>query len=359
MKAQSPLCHHHMLSASQTSTSMAQRHSLYSLQVLLLVASFVTTGPVLAANSSPLPKLTLDKNITLSGLSSGGYMAVQFHLAYSAEVQGAAIVAAGPVYCAANSLQTAFAHCLNQSASTPDLTAAKAYLTAQQQQGAIDALENLVDDKVWLFHGTKDSTVAAAVSDALAVQYQSLLPKNKVVYIKDQPFAHHFPTNHNKGTACAESKTPFIGNCGYDAAGALLSHLLPGLKPQADKTSGQLLELDQYGLAPKAKGQLGATGYVYVPENCSKGQSCRLHVSFHGCKQYAGAVGDAYARLTGLNEYADSNQLVVLYPQADKSVMNPNGCWDWWGYSGEDYATKKGAQMQAVKQLIDVLQGRP
>lgn len=112
-------------------------------------------------------------------------MAAQFHLAYSSEVQGAAIVAAGPVYCAANSLQTAFAHCLDQSGSTPDLTAASAYLKAQQQQGAIDAHENLSDDKIWLFHGTKDSTVAAPVSDSLALQYQSLLAKNNVVYVKD------------------------------------------------------------------------------------------------------------------------------------------------------------------------------
>lgn len=332
------------------------------LQALLVAASVaasvVATGPALAAEQPPLPKLTLDKNITVSGLSSGGYMAAQFHLAYSSEVQGAAIVAAGPVYCAANSLQTAFAHCLNQSSSTPDLTAARAYLETQQKQGAIDALEHLADDKVWLFHGTKDTTVAAPVSDALAVQYQSLLPKNNVVYVKDQPFAHHFPTDHNKGTDCASSSTPFIGNCGYDAAGALLKHLLPGLKPRTEKASGQLLEIDQYGLAAKAKGQLGKTGYLYVPQSCSQGQQCRLHVSFHGCKQYAGAVGDAYARLTGLNEYADSNQLAVLYPQADKSVMNPNGCWDWWGYSGENYATKNGAQMQAIKQLIEVLQGR-
>lgn len=353
MKAQSSFCHHNMRTAKKACRTMAPLHAL------LIAASFVATSPVLAANSSPLPKLTLDKNITVSGLSSGGYMAAQFHLAYSAQVQGAAIIAAGPVYCAANSLQTAFAHCLNQSSSAPDLTAASAYLTAEQQQGGIDALKNLADDKVWLFHGTKDSTVAAAVSDALAQQYQSLLPSTQIRYVKDQPFAHHFPTDHSKGTDCAESKAPFIGNCGYDAAGALLSHLLPGLKPRVDKTSGQLLALDQYGLAAKAKGQLGAAGYLYVPQSCSTGQSCRLHVSFHGCKQYAGAVGDAYARLTGLNEYADSNQLVVLYPQADKSVMNPNGCWDWWGYSGEDYATKKGAQMQAVKQLIDALPAQP
>lgn len=365
MKAAGSFCHHNIQTASKTSGIMLP------LQALLLAASFVASGPLSATEKAadeaaekateqtPLPKLTLQKNITLSGLSSGGYMAAQFHLAYSAEVQGAAIVAAGPVYCAANSLQTAFAHCLNQSSSTPDLTAASAYLKTQQQQGAIDALENLADDKVWIFHGTKDSTVAAVVSDALAKQYQSLLPTSNVLYIKDKPFAHHFPTVHHKGTDCAASTAPFIGNCGYDAAGALLQHLLPGLKTRADHTSGQLLALNQYALAPKAKGQLGETGYLYVPISCSKGQQCRLHVSFHGCKQYGGAVGDAYARLTGLNEYADNNQLVVLYPQADKSVMNPNGCWDWWGYSGENYATKNGAQMQAVKQLIEVLQGRP
>lgn len=356
MHVQGTFCPHNISYGGKTSGIKT------SLQAALLVA-VVASSPLLAAEKvatekAPLPKLVLDKNITVSGLSSGGYMAAQFHLAYSSEVQGAAIVAAGPVYCAANSLQTAFAHCLNQQNSTPDLTAAKTYLEAQQQTGGIDALENLADDKVWLFHGSKDSTVAPAVSDALAVQYQSLLPKNSLVYIKDKPFAHHFPTDHSKGTDCAASTAPFIGSCGYDAAGAMLSHLLPSVKPRAEKSSGQLLELDQIALAPIAKGQLGATGYLYLPESCSKGQSCRLHVSFHGCKQYAGAVGNVYARLTGLNEYADSNQLVVFYPQADKSVMNPNGCWDWWGYSGEHYATKNGAQMQAVKQLIEVLQGR-
>lgn len=356
MHVQGTFCPHNISYGGKTSGIKT------SLQAALLVA-VVASSPLLAAEKvatekAPLPKLVLDKNITVSGLSSGGYMAAQFHLAYSSEVQGAAIVAAGPVYCAANSLQTAFAHCLNQQNSTPDLTAAKTYLEAQQQTGGIDVLENLADDKVWLFHGSKDSTVAPAVSDALAVQYQSLLPKNSLVYIKDKPFAHHFPTDHSKGTDCAASTAPFIGSCGYDAAGAMLSHLLPDLKARAAKTSGQLMELNQQALAPKAKDQLGKTGYLYVPQSCSQGQPCRLHVSFHGCKQYGGAVGDVYARLTGLNEYADSNQLVVFYPQADKSVMNPNGCWDWWGYSGEHYATKNGPQMQAVKQLIEVLQGR-
>lgn len=310
------------------------------------------------AAATTLPKLTLAPDITVSGLSSGGYMAAQFHLAYSKQVQGAAIIAAGPVYCAANSLTVAFEHCLNKADSKPDLAGALQYLQAQQQAGAIDDLNNLKDDKIWLFHGTKDATVAAGVSDALNTQYQSLADKANIRYINDQNFAHHFPTDGSKGTDCQVSEAPFLGNCQYDAAGLLLAHLLPPLQPKTASASGELLQINQHQLAVAAKGQLAENGYVYVPKSCSEGQPCRLHVSFHGCKQYAGAVGDAYARGTGLNEYADSNHIVVLYPQTDKSAMapfNPNGCWDWWGYSGENYATKQGPQMAAVKQLIDAL----
>jgi poly(3-hydroxybutyrate) depolymerase len=305
-----------------------------------------------------LPKLQLAPEITVSGLSSGGYMAAQYHLAFSKQVQGAAIIAAGPVYCAANSLQTALTHCLNKVDSKPDVASAHRYLTAQQQAGAIDDLTNLKDDKVWLFHGTQDATVAAAVANALAEQYQGLVASANLRYVNDQAMAHHFPTTNTQGTDCLVSEAPFLGNCQYDAAGLLLAHLLPNLAPKASSASGTLHLISQHQLAVAAKGQLAETGYLYVPKSCSTGQSCKLHVSFHGCKQYAGAVGDAYAKGTGLNEYADTNQLVVLYPQTDKSAMapfNPNGCWDWWGYSGENYATKQGPQMAAIKQLIDAL----
>ncbi len=318
----------------------------------------VFTAAAGAASPATLPTLKLSPDITVSGLSSGGYMAAQFHLAYSKQVQGAAIIAAGPVYCAANSLTVAFEHCLNKADSKPDLAGATKYLQAQQQAGALDDLNNLKDDKVWLFHGTKDATVASPVSDALKAQYQTLVEAANIRYINDQIVAHHFPTDGHSGTDCLVSEAPFLGNCQYDAAGLLLGHLLPGLKPKASSASGELIQINQHHLVAIAKGQLAETGYLYVPKSCSQGQQCRLHVSFHGCKQYAGAVGDAYARGTGLNEYADTNQLVVLYPQTDKSAMapfNPNGCWDWWGYSGENYATKQGPQMAAVKQLIDAL----
>lgn len=59
-------------------------------------------------------------------------------------------------------------------------------------------------------------------------------------------------------------------------------------------------------------------------------KECRLHVSFHGCKQGMEEIDDAYARKTGLNEVAVTNNMIVLYPQAKKSLIdNPNGCFDW------------------------------
>jgi len=47
----------------------------------------------------------------------------------------------------------------------------------------------------------------------------------------------------------------------------------------------------------------------------------------------------------------------VLYPQVNGSLLNPRGCWDWFGYTGRDYATKSGPQMAAVKAMTDRLQG--
>ena len=54
-----------------------------------------------ALAAETLPQLGADiQQTSVSGLSSGGYMAGQFHTAHSKYVKGAAIVAAGPYACA-------------------------------------------------------------------------------------------------------------------------------------------------------------------------------------------------------------------------------------------------------------------
>ena len=42
-----------------------------------------------------------------------------------------------------------------------------------------------------------------------------------------------------------------------------------------------------------------------------------------------------------------------MYPQIEKSLFNPKGCWDWWGYTGEDYDIRSGSQVAGVAALID------
>ncbi len=305
--------------------------------------------------ATPLPKLQLAAKFTVSGLSSGGYMAGQFHQAYAEQVKGVAILAAGPVYCAQNDLREALTHCMANPAATPALSAIETKLTALRQSGDLAPLEAVQQSRVWLFNGSADATVLPKVSAALASQYANWLPAAQLHVINDQPFAHHFPTDRPDLTPCDQSQSPFIASCDYDAAGKLLQHLLDKPLTRADATTGTVHKIDQHQLAPASKSNLAQFGYLYVPASCAKGASCQLHVSFHGCRQDASVIGEDYVRQTGLNEYAAANHLVILYPQVEKSLVNPMGCWDWWGYTGANYLSKNGAQNAAVMALVNAL----
>ena len=80
------------------------------------------------------------------------------------------------------------------------------------------------------------------------------------------------------------------------------------------------------------------------------------------CEQYAAKIHELFAREAGYNAWADANNAIVLYPQAtqwerplaDPTELSahPQGCWDWWGYSGEDYLGRNGKQMRAVRAMI-------
>jgi poly(3-hydroxybutyrate) depolymerase len=63
----------------------------------------------------------------------------------------------------------------------------------------------------------------------------------------------------------------------------------------------------------------------------------------HGCQQTVGDIGTEFVEHIGMNEVAEANDLFVLYPQAIKSYVNPSnpeGCWDWWGYTDSNYINK-------------------
>jgi len=319
----------------------------------LLVASAVQAA-------EPLPALHAARDgITVSGVSSGAYMAVQMHVAHSARISGAGAIAGGPYYCAQGSVFTALNNCMKPGTWTP--LPAAALLKTQTELVAranhIDATSNLARSRAWLFTGRADETVYPAVVEALRDFYASY--QAQVTLVANQPAGHGMVTEQ-AGDACGVTAAPYIVHCGYDAAGELLRSLLGPLAAPAAKESGRVVPFDQRRHADNdAQGiSLDDTGFLYVPERCAK-ERCRIHVVFHGCRQGAAEIGERFVREAGYNRWADTNALVILYPQAIKryspSVFNPRGCWDWWGYTSALYHTRDAPQIRAVMAMIERL----
>jgi len=334
--------------------------------VVVLVCAFAA-----ARAADPLPAYGADATaLTVSGVSSGGFMAVQFHVAHSASVKGAGVIAGGPYYCAQGSVWMAYYNCLTPSVSTPlpGLGLLKTGTDMLARSRSIDPTEGLAAARVWLFSGTRDRTVDPAVVDA-ARRFYALFgpPAANLVLVADRPAGHAMVTA-DAGNACAATAPPYINDCDYDAAGELLKHLLGALAPPAAKESGQIVRFDQ---RPFADGDaygisLADSGYAFVPRACET-ERCRVHVAFHGCRQSVAAIGERFVREAGYNRWADANRLIVLYPQTIARtgpgfrgwrwsfVFNPRGCWDWWGYTGVQYPTKAAPQIRAVKAMVERL----
>jgi Esterase PHB depolymerase len=328
----------------------------------LLLGLCLLAGSASAASPEKLPRLgaALDQT-SVSGLSSGAFMAVQLQVAYSRSIVGAGVVAGGPYYCAANNMMFT-GICMGQVPFMPPnpllmVQAAKLF----EQQRKIDSLKNLAQRRVYVFSGRDDTVVRPPAVNATVAFFDQLGVKGeRLKFVHDLP-AGHALISPGQGNDCSANAAPYISHCTvadkpYDQAGDLLAHIYGPLKPKSDRAQGQVVAFSQREFAPQTSG-LADVGYVYVPSECrATAEPCKVHVAIHGCEQSAEVVGNRFYTETGYNEWADTNALVVLYPQVSKGLSNPNGCWDWWGYSGSDYAKKSGAQMKAIRAMVLRLQ---
>ena len=322
-----------------------------------LIAALTISGA--AHGAQGLPALNLDPgSLTVSGISSGGYMAVQYQVAYSGQVKGAGIISAGPWYCARESITTALGACMKGDGLAADVPVLIAAAGTAAEAGTIDDPKGLADDRVWVFHGTKDDRVGRPVTDALVDFYKAFVPAENIRYETGVAAAHGFPTR-DEGIACETASEPWLNDCDFDAAGQLLGELYGPLVPATRASDARLEAFDQRRYAASATlSSIESIGYVYVPKRCAEGAPCRIHVAFHGCRQSTSFVGRAFVKNAGYNGWAEANDIVVLYPQAAKSLLmplNPQGCWDWWGYTGSGYATRDGAQLVTVRRMLEAL----
>lgn len=317
---------------------------------LLVLALVLGSAGCSSETATPaLPALKLDPaRTTVSGLSSGGYMATQVHLAFSNRIAGVALLAGGPYGCAAGSLETALGRCLAPAdGAGPEPDALAARVRERAQAGQLAALEGIDGDRVYVWHGALDTTVGATVSAAGAELYRRL-GVERVVEDNARNIAHTFPTE-TAGSACTASEAPYLGKCAFDGAREIFANLYAEMISEAGAADGELRRFDQDAYRTDGRDvQLAPRGYVYIPKACAAGETCGLHIALHGCQQNVDSVGEAFVREAGYNRWADAYRVVVLYPQtrATFAPLNPKACWDWWGYSGADYDTRSGAQLR-------------
>ena len=333
----------------------------------------VAAAPIPSQAAPPLQRYNVDQSrISVSGLSSGGYMAVQLHVAFSRTFMGAGVLAAGVYYCAEGQLYHAWkppggtdpnqGRCFsNAAAPLPPATHFRDIAEREADAGRIDPTSHLADDRVWIFTGDADLTVNDNPVDRLSDFYALYTPSSHVRYLRNPatvPAGHGFPTVDHGNRQCAATAPPFINDCDFDAAGELLQHLHPGLHPRTAAVGANLLTFNQKEFTG-GEFTLDADGFIYVPSACADGAACALHVDLHGCQQNKSRLGDEYARHVGYNEWAEANGIIVLYPQTGASATN--GCWDWWGYTDRgldrSYHVQAGRHMNAVIKMVNRVAG--
>lgn len=373
---------------------------------LCLMGLMGLAGPGRADVLPRLPGLGLQADqVTVSGLSSGAYMAGQFGVAYSASLSGAAVLAGGPYGCSRGSVSTAMLNCscpaeknfllsladafpgLGCMAFSPQVYGIFSERAIKGNQGAIDDVGNLRHHRLYLLSGGQDHVVDRKLVSAAELVYREHGVPQAQIHHEDLPDAGHAFPSLQATAACGVTRSPFINQCQVDTAGDLLKWLYPDMASAVPGgvDEGAFYQFSQRVYAGPGFTGLDSTGWLYVPKACkAAGSGCRLHVAFHGCEQGQsfktegqGVYGLQFVKEAGYNRWAEAGRIVVLYPQVKASTQgslyepyrfNPKGCWDFWGYTEKyaannatapDFAKRSAPQMRAVKAMIEALLQTP
>ncbi|GLS28052.1 PHB depolymerase family esterase [Marinibactrum halimedae] len=337
-----------------------------SRSAVIVLPFLVSTHTAIAADKLPALGVNLE-NTSVSGLSSGAFMTSQFYVVNSDIMVGAGVIAGGPYLCAQSYayqsyMVNATTACMNPLTASvgPNTQMLVSKTKKLSKEKKIDNIDNIKDDKIYIFSGKADHVVATKVVDQTEKFFLDLgVDADSILYNTNVDAGHAIITNNKKDTECDLTKAPFINDCDFEQSHRIIRHIYGDTKPPSEKATGKIIKFDQLEFVDSEYTSMSKHAYAYVPDQCYS-QSCNLHVVFHGCLQGADVIGDQYYAGTGYNEIADTNNLVMLYPQVHPSKgkpLNPQGCWDFWGYSlpeesQPDYFTKEAPQIKAVTKMV-------
>lgn len=340
---------------------------------VLAVAAVVTR----AENSAPpLPQVSIRPDtVTLSGFDSGAIFATQYQFSFSDEIRGAGLATPVPWACAQNTISGGDACMTDPYIIDMDLFYAEA--AKQESLGNLANLTNIASHYVSVQSAPLDPLVAhdtSILAEQMYGQY-GVTAIDTVYSMPNGDTGTHAWVTSRYGNPCSYLGDPYVNNCGFDYAGHILTGLFrhmnqPFTPAPANFTfnSSYLYEFNQEAFgASGLVNSMAGTGYAFIPPQCIAGANgtaaaeCHLHLHFHGCRQSRATVGAAYVSQTELNEHAQLNNIMVLYPQATPNdiLLNPLGCWDWFGYCKPlevlAYATNKGVQTRMIRAIVRAL----
>lgn len=404
-----------------------------------------------------IPLTSRAGSLTISGISSGGFMASQMAVIYSDQFSGVATVAGGVFYCAQNGyqenlkkygsvaffnfkiseealrqgvdvaslqtsvrnipdLKTAFeprpsnpiyqsvgicmGHPERAHGSEPQADGSSGpmkltFVNALASAGLIAPVGNIANQRVLIYQGDADTVVHPPMAEKLQEFYRRFaVPESAIKMVRGAGGAHNFPTSRHDGINCDSEGVPYIANCKRDLAGDILQHLINRRLRRARAKADHLYRVTQVEAPPS----VAPYGYLYASDFCLKNPTlCDLHVALHGCKmadsfdedfqrlyeakvQMTQVLGVhdyelkmrtprmgalTFAKKSGYAEYAEdpANRVMIFFPQTQITDANypgnPKGCWDWYGWTGLEYATNKGSETSWLIRQIQKIRQSP
>jgi poly(3-hydroxybutyrate) depolymerase len=179
--------------------------------VFLPLAVIIT----LAAAADRLGTYTIDKSkISISGISSGAFFAVQFHVAFSRDIMGVGVTAGGqyvlidcwycfdlpvccttcfisigPYFCAKGNVTRAITVCMKYPLFI-NVTELVSITHAMEQNKTIDPVQEMQGDKVLLVSGLLDTVVRQGVMVKLLEWYKNFVDASNISTVFEIPAEH-------------------------------------------------------------------------------------------------------------------------------------------------------------------------
>jgi poly(3-hydroxybutyrate) depolymerase len=252
--------------------------------------------------------------VTVAGVSSGGFMAVQLQVAYSKSIFGTAVFAGGTYFCAQYDLADWVTACTT-GFGVPVASLAS-FTNSESAAGQIDPVSNIGGKPIYMFSALLDTTVQQLAMNDLQTYYQSFTDNSYITYNNSTEAEHSWVTPDGVNP-CFTLAAPFINNCGIDPEETFLTMFYGTLNPRHSGTlEGNFIQFNQNQFCPNnncASIDMDSAAWLFVPQSCAQQQACRLVIALHGCLQNQQTIGTTFIQKSGINEWADGNNIIVLF----------------------------------------------